>query len=211
MKLRDMAPLPSERGFIVGTTGSGKTTLATRLLRYYSRVVAIDPKGTLGSGGDGSGRHLPGYDLAKTPRELEFRTARSDHVQYRPDMKFQTPEQWERIFDFLYRQGHRLIYNDELADVHHFNMAPPSLRRIITSGRELAIAHLGATQRPRQIDRRIMSEAERWYVFHLRDQDDIRLMRSLGRIGKQQLPEYSFWYTRDVSPFHPPAVRRIRI
>lgn len=209
MNLRDLAPSPDERGIIVGCTGCGKTTLATRMAAYYKRVIAIDPKGTLGGGGERWGKHLQGYELARTPRELERLGKKFERVQYRPEMNYQNPDDWERIFDWIFRRGKTLVWNDELADTHHANYPPPSLRRIITSGRELGIGHLGATQRPRNIEKRIMSEAERWYVFHLRDLDDRRLLKH--RMGSGRLPTYGWWYSHDKEPFADPMVKRLRL
>lgn len=206
--LRDIAPAPNERGIIIGQTGSGKTTLAVRLMACYRHVVAIDPKQTLGSGERGGG-HLEGYELARTPQELERAGRKHGRIQYRPEMEYQTPEHWERIFNYLYRRGHHLTYVDELFDTHDNNRAPRSLRRILTSGRELGIGFLGATQRPRGIDRRIMTEAEHWYVFALRDPDDLRYLRA--RTGEGRLPDYGFFYTHDKAPFHAPAVKRLKL
>jgi DNA helicase HerA-like ATPase len=209
MDLRELAPTPSERGIIIGTTGSGKTTLATQLLRLYSRTVAIDPKQTLGAGGERRGAHLPGYELAATPRDLERLARRKEHIQYRPDLKHQNPDDWERIYDWIYRRGSTFVYTDEIFDIHHWSRPPNSFRRCITSGRELGIGMLHATQRPRGIDRRIITEAERFYVFHLRDPDDQRFLRS--RIGIGRLPSFGFWYSLDREPFDEPAIKRLKI
>lgn len=209
MNLRDLVPLPSERGIIIGATGTGKTVLGTRLIAYYRRVIAIDPKGTLGAGGERWGGHLRGYELASTPWELERIARKHDRVQYRPDMKFQNPDDWERVFSWIFRRGKTMVFTDEIADTHHHSFPPISLRRIITSGRELGIGHLGATQRPRHIDKRIMSEAERYYIFHLRDLDDRRLLKH--RIGTGRLPSYAFWYSRDKEPFEDPIARKLRL
>lgn len=206
--LRDLAPAPNERGIIIGSTGSGKTTLARSILAQYRYVVAIDPKQTLGSGERGGG-HLPGYALATTPRELERSARRYERVQYRPEMAYQNPDDWERVYNWSYRRGNHFSYTDELFDVHAWSRPPQSLRRILTSGRELGIGFLGATQRPRGIDRRLLTEAERYYVFHLRDPDDQRFLAA--RIGTGRLPPYGFWYSRDAEPFDPPAIRRLKL
>jgi energy-coupling factor transporter ATP-binding protein EcfA2 len=209
MNIRDLAPRQDERMMVVGSTGSGKTTLATHLIGLYRNVIAIDPKQTLGSGGNRLGKGLAGYAIATTPEELGVVGRRHSLIQYRPDMRHQNPDDWERVYDWIYRRGNTMVYTDEAADVHHYSRAPISYRRCITSGRELGIGMIHATQRPRGIDRRVMSEAERWAVFHIRDEDDRRFIKS--RIGEGRLPEYGFWYTRDREPFAPPAVRRLRI
>lgn len=208
MNLKEIAPLPSERGVIIGATGSGKTTLAKAILGLYRRTIAIDPKQTLGSGDRGGG-HLAWYALARTPRELERLAKKVDHVQYRPEMKYQNPQEWERIYDWIYRRGNTFVYTDEIFDIHHWSHPPNSFRRCITSGRELGIGMLHATQRPRGVDRRILTEAERFYVFHLRDPDDQRFLKA--RMGEDRLASFSFWYTRDADPFDPPAIKRLKI
>lgn len=206
--LRDLAPLPNQRMLIVGTTGSGKSVLERHLLRLYSRSIVVDPKGTLG-GGERGGGHLPGYELAKSPRELERLSRRHEHVQYRPEIRWQNQADWERIFSYIYRRGHTMLAIDELFDVHHWNRPPDSLRRCLTSGRELGIGFIGCTQRPRGIDRRIITESEIFAVFHLRDPDDRRFLQA--RIGPGRLPPYGFWWSKDAEPFAPPEVKRLHL
>lgn len=208
MDLRELAPLPTERGVIIGATGSGKSTLARHIIALYRHVLVVDPKQTFGSGERGGG-HLPGFALAKSPRELDRLGRRHERLQYRPDMDYQNPDDWERIYSWLYRRGNTYCYTDEAFDIHHYNRPPQSFRRCITSGRELGIGMLHATQRPRGIDRRILTEAERFFVFVLRDDDDRRFLSS--RIGPGRLPGYGFWYTREAEPFAPPAVKRLKL
>lgn len=206
--LRQLAPKSNQRMLIVGTTGSGKSVLEQHLLRLYSRTVVVDPKQTLGSGERGGG-HLSGYALAKTPMQLATLARRHKHVQYRPDVKYQNLGDYERVFDWVYRRGQMVLGIDELYDVHEWNRPPASLRRILTSGRELGLGFIGCTQRPRGIDRRIITESEVFAVFHLRDEEDRRYLRS--RIGPGRLPAYAFWYTRDVEPFSPPSIKKLSL
>ncbi len=208
MRLSELAPSPNERGLIVGTTGSGKSVLAKNLLSVYRYVLAVDTKQTLGSGDRGGGG-MSGYALATSPGDLERMGKRYERLQYRPEFKFQNPDDLERIYSWVFRRGNTFLYTDELFDIHHFNVPPPSFRRCITSGRELGIGMLHATQRPRRIDPVVWTESEKFYVFKMRHPDDRRLLS--GRIGDGALPPFGFFYTHDVEPFEPPVVRRLRL
>lgn len=208
MTIKDLLPSPRERAMLVGCTGCGKSVLGQRLIRHYPYVVAIDPKQTLGSGRR-RGKGMEGFELVTTPSRLSGAGRRHNYLQYRPDMRYENPEDWERVFSWVWKRGNTMLYNDELADVMHHYMAPPSLRRCATAGREIGIGMISATQRPRGVEQRLLSEAEHWFVFHLRKPEDRKYLSE--RIGPGQLEPYAFWHSIDRQPFTEPRMLRLRL
>ena len=54
-----------------------------------------------------------------------------------------------------------------------------------------------ASQRPRGIDTRILTEAECLAMFQLRHRDDKKRMAEyMGEMVMEPLPEFSFWFLR---------------
>lgn len=209
MNIQEIIPQETERGLIIGPTGSGKTVLARRLIQPFRYCVVIDPKSTMGEG-KRNGEPLPGFKMCRTPEELGAAGKKHDKLQYRPSPEHRDWLEYDRVYQWIYDRGETMVYTDELFDTHNRNIAPPYLRACITSGRELGISMLSATQRPRGIDRRLLTEAEHFYVFQLRDEDDQRFLRS--RMGKTRLRPFAFWYTLDKGGVPlPPRELRVKL
>lgn len=209
MNLLEITPSETERGLVIGATGSGKTVLSRRLIQPFRYVVVIDPKATMGEG-KRNGEPLPGFAMCRTPEELERAARKSDKLQYRPAPEYRDWIEYDRVYQWVYERGETMLYTDELFDTHNRNIAPPYLRACVTSGRELGISMLSATQRPRGIDRRLLTEAEHFYVFQLRDPDDQRFLKA--RIGPTRLRQYAFWYTVDRGGvLSPPRELRVKL
>jgi len=180
---------PSQRAIFLGRTGSGKTYLASRLLMYQQNVIALDSKGTL---------KIPGFDLVRDPRKLAS-AAQRYNVVFRPPWNF-SPEELDKVFVWVLRRGHTLLYIDELYAVASEYTRPNSpLGGIVTRGRELGIGLWSATQRPSRIPLWILSEAEHSFVFSLRLKNDrLRVEEALeDKIPWQTIETgHGFWYNR---------------
>lgn len=180
---------------IVGASGSGKTTLARALLQQMKvpRILVIDPKCTYG-GSTGEA----GYELVRTPGELRRLSRRATRMQYRPDIEYQNSKGYDTVYEWCFRQGNMMVYTDETFQTMQGTKAPDWQRACITCGRELGVQMIFATQRPKGVDPRIMTEAESHACFHLRKVDDRKTMAET--MGDQVLvipPRFAFWFCRD--------------
>jgi len=187
----DVTPGRTHRAIAVGTTGSGKSTLAKAIIQAMPYVLAIDPKPSLGMPG-----HLPGFQLCRTPHELRDQARRGvKRLQYRPEIAFQTDEDYDRVFLWAFRCGNRYLLIDE-AYLVHTRQAGPGLMACITSGREKGIGMLTCTQRPCGIDQRLISESEYGYVFGLRKPEDReRMAECLGQPALEEPAKgHTFWF-----------------
>ena len=190
--LKGLRPKPDQRMILVGATGTGKTTLARHLLRPFPTVIVIDSKCTYG-GSEGE----PGYTMVHSPKSLRGLRSSIDFIQYRPDENHQTVADYDEVYKWCYRRQKLMIYSDEAFLVHHGSYAPDWLRACVTCGRELGIGMITATQRPRGIDLRLMTEAEIFAAFDLRHRDDRKRMAEMG--GDEFMirpPRHAFWVWR---------------
>lgn len=192
LTLKQLRPKLDQRMILVGATGTGKTTLARHLLRPLKTVCIIDGKCTYG-GKEGE----PGYTMVRSPAQLKRLRASVELIQYRPDEHHQSVSDYDEVFKWLYRRTKITIYNDEAFLVHHGSYAPDWLRACVTCGRELGIGMITATQRPRGIDLRLLTEAEIFVAFALRHKDDRKRMAEMG--GEDFMtepPPHAFWLWR---------------
>lgn len=180
---------------IVGTTGSGKTTLGVELCKVVGARTATD------------GRPSRVVALGYKPRDKTLSTLKADgwkvlkkwppsygeeHVIVWP--KYGDPEtasaRQGRVFRSLlkriYSEGGQTIFIDEMAK---FDRPPPEgfgLRAITTeywtTSRALNLSLIAATQRPREVSRGMWSEPSFVFAFRTEDQDDVkRVVEIAGR------------------------------
>lgn len=152
-----------QRALACGTTGSGKTVLMRYMLRGVKRLVVLDPKGTLYKWG------LEEWGPATRKRMLD-----GDPVRMRVPLEAGENSQkfWEGVLRDVYRAAYLVLYIDEAYGVNRGSNAGEWLEAIWTRGREFEITAIAATQRPRNIPLILMTEAEHFFVFELRNQDD---------------------------------------
>ena len=194
---------PTDRVFIAGMNGSGKSVLASSIANRWDRVLVYDPKvddeavlpnSVVCNGVDAALRALPG------------------RVIYRP-----TPAESSQIGRFFGSLSKRVrllgshgVVIHEVADLAASDRELDSdTAWLFRAGRSRGIPMITLTQRPVNVPRLAMSEARHVVCFTLVDEDDRRTMaRLMGRIVVDEpVPlDHSFWYrapdltTRRVAP-----------
>ncbi len=160
----------SERVFIAGMTGSGKTYFAMMLLADLPRLVVIDHKGSDTITANG----FLDEDSRETWRA--FTTGRAVRVRVRNT---------ERALEYMraaMQVGDCVIYIDEVyAMVPPRERPQPEITAIWTRGRELGVGGWAATQRPTWLPLELVSEADWSVCFRLRlEQDRKRMAEYMG-------------------------------
>lgn len=196
----------TERAVFVGSTGSGKSVLATSFLASYAYVVAIDPKNEL---------KLKEKRIVRNPHDLTKINHRVvEPIVYAPDPEFDNAETYDQVYEWIYRRENCTVYTDEIfAVMSAADRAPRWLKAILTRGRSLNIRSMNATQRPVSIPLSILSEAEHYFLFELRFEDDLKRMS--GLMGKEVLAglepnSHNFWY-KNIKSKEPARVYKLEM
>lgn len=149
---------------VIGTTGTGKTYLVSRLVDLRDNVVIIRTK----------------PDDIEFTGFREFRTAkamddwRNDRLLIRPKYQDQPKVVWD-ILDRVWEMGRWTVVVDEFFYVQRLGMQHP-LERLLTQGRSKHISVVCGMQRPVQVTRFALSEITHLFTFKTEGRD-LRTLR----------------------------------
>lgn len=197
---------PGDQVLIVGTKGSGKSTIATTWASTgaWSRALIFDPKLDPNAiPRDRSGRPTAAvvYGSDSAARLLRAGVGR---IVYRP-----TPDDFDDLpgrFDVLVRMiytggGGRALILHETADVAPHTGSRRFLSALWRQSRSLGVPIVALTQRPIGIDRHAVSEPAHVALFGIGHPEDRRFIAQLvGLDNGRQLPiprhPFGFLYWR---------------
>ena len=208
-----------ERGFLLGGTGSGKTTLEELLIadfsnRYESsRILILDSKPRFRAEFFVNGlpakrafkywkpsNTIPGSVLIRESSQLEDAWRLGARIVVaqceRQAERYRLVEAADRFYNSARHSRPQLLCVDETADFFHMNGAPiggsDALVRIARSGRERGTAALYCSQRAKSIPSSIVEELTQLYLFSLDGRADLKRCIEMGAPEWIEPPEENF-------------------
>ncbi len=169
---------PGARMFIAGSTGSGKTTLASAFVkRAKQHAIILNPKHTAGYK-----KAMP--DAAVLDDVVIKKIERSIHKNkvtiLNLPMEYFDAEAQDAVLRYLHlNYANLMIVADELGTLHKNGRSFRGLKSVLTLGREHNQTFIGLTQRPAWLDQHVMSESEYYIVMYL------KLLRDRKRMSEE--------------------------
>jgi DNA helicase HerA-like ATPase len=181
--------VPSQHLSLIGQTGTGKSTLASHLLkgRRYTLVLRSKPDSVTYS----TDR------VIRTARGMD--DTRSDSFTLNPKYEYQRRE-FALALERAWVQGGWTVYVDELFyQSERLRLAEP-IERLLTQGRSKNISVAVGMQRPARVSRFAISESSHVLSFGLEGRDAKELSYATTRAMEDAvrgLPEHWFaWFKR---------------
>jgi len=191
LTLAHLAPLPRTRSFILGATGSGKSTLVDDLVEEYHRLHPthllwiIDPKPELFPERKKEyGRRV--FPLGTLPVIRKGREGivcngrlinEPDGFKWRDETVFVIQSVSKALAFLRYRLAHPdvvhpclVVFLESMHFIGHAR-ADVEVRQVLQLGRQLGMGAMLIHQTPTWVDGTFMSESDRLYVGHLRKLD----------------------------------------
>lgn len=175
--------LANDRILLVGSSGFGKSTLASWLFHLMTaggaQAVLIDPKGEW---------VFPGAVVCRSPEQLAQAMPAAARIHYVPSTSER--DEWVGVYEQLSPANgarHMIVWTDEAQNVcvSGAGWAPRGMKLIQTQGRFAAIGHIVCSTRPIDIERTLRTEA--MHVFVLAgglDFDDLKVIAPLFRVAR---------------------------
>lgn len=175
----------SQRVFIAGKTGSGKTTLAESMLFPVKRLIYVDSKDAVDN---------KKYNLVDKSDDALRKIERGDDIRVRVVYNDDVFE----YFSAAYKGGSIYVLIDELTAVIKPKGDPPQeFLDLWQRGRSKNIGAWALTQAPVSIPLVTMREAEHFFCFQLNLDDDRKRMAQVMGKTVMNTPikkKYSFYY-----------------
>ena len=166
---------------IFGKTGTGKTTLAKKIIENYNRVIIIDAlqeykKGLIFY----SFQDLADYFTEKNPSKFNF------------ICRFENDLDMEYLFLFIFEIGNLLLVVEEAEIYIAPQVKQSSFLRLVRYGRHRGISILGIARRSTELSTSFRSQTDKIYSFKQTDPLDLKKMELLGFYNLAQLPQFKY-------------------
>lgn len=172
---------------IVGSTGTGKSTLAAALLERWSYLIAIRTK-----------PDKVRYNAKTIKTAVKLDDPRIERAVLEPAYEDQHTEITD-VLERVWQQGGWTCYVDESFYLQHIGVVKP-VERLMTQGRSKGITMVVGMQRPARISRFLLSEVTHLVSFSQEGRDAKIIGEAANKALEQQvqtLERYQFaWFYR---------------
>lgn len=187
----------ADRWFLLGMTGTGKTTFAQRLMRELRGLYPEAALFVLDSKGDPLFARWPGVDTRQEPPPIP-REPGGIQVWSPPWDDAAGYDAW--FGEILKARRPAVVFVDELSSIGGARGAdfPVNFARLLKQGRALGISAIVLSQEAAYIPRQVMNQATHAAVFRLQDDVDLRRAAKLLGFDDPRNPEreHGFHYRR---------------
>jgi DNA helicase HerA-like ATPase len=151
-----------DRIFVTGASGTGKSTLALRLLLSAAAPrLVIDPSDSLLL-------DQPGFVTFRDPRRPPAGAATARFVPADPADR----DAYDLVYQWAWARYPRWVLLDEAGVAAPAQGAPRWLRTFVVQGRKRGLGHLACHTRPREVDRNLIAQAAHVFIFATANPDD---------------------------------------
>ena len=188
--------------FIAGMTGTGKSFLCENYLAHYQNVIKLDTKNVVDERRRENKNLWAGltenrdFSVVRTLDELAY--IETPKIIYAPDFSEQTPENYDILFDWIFRRENNILWIDEFTDIGTASYCPTNLRRLYVQGRSKNVGVWACTQRPSGIPVISLANSRHFFIFDLNmDVDRKKVAQITGQPEFLEMPGgFNFWYYR---------------
>jgi len=167
---------------IFGKTGSGKTTLAKKLLDEFDRIIIIDALAEY-SGGivfynyEDFRDYLFYYDTEKSFKYI---------------LRFTTDFEFEQTFNLIFNLYNFVLVIEEAEIYISPYTKKSSFLRLVNYGRHREISIIGIARRTAELSMSLRAQVDKIFSFKQTELKDIENMKKLGLTDLENLPLYKY-------------------
>lgn len=173
---------------MIGPTGCGKTTLATKLLpiRSYVAVMATKPRDPILKTFQNMGYTVTRNWPPRLPPEIAPRVVFWPKSETMDSIKRQAPQVGAALRD-IYRQGGWTVYFDELRYVTDFLGLKREVELLLLQGRSLGVSVVCGAQRPAWLPLTVYDQATHLFLWRESDRRNLQRMGELGGVDSNRI------------------------
>jgi len=168
IRLGGVVMMSNDRVAIIGAPGSGKTWLATRMLRVVGAFVVL-------TADDRSVPDSVAAMMPDVPVTTFFNPSLAQQIVCVPDTFTREEKKWQAwdaVLRAIFQHGNRVVYCDELTAISPGTSPRLAFGELIMQGRKRNIGVWTGMQRPRGVPRIALASAEHFHLLSMTDPGD---------------------------------------